>query len=108
MLRKENRLSRITKNKKGKEFENPLFKLRVFEAESSNPRFAFVVSKKISKSAVVRNRTKRVLRKAVEELLEIIKSTKDTIVIAKKELAFDQKEEAKNNLINAFKQAKIL
>ena len=49
----------------------PIFTLRFTKNNLSYPRFAFVISKRIDKRAVMRNRLKRVLREiAYEEMLK--------------------------------------
>lgn len=45
------------------------------------PRFGFVVSKKVSKSAVIRNRFKRLIREQIRLSLNKIKLDKDAVVI---------------------------
>lgn len=47
-------------------------------------RFGFVVSKKIDTRAVVRNRTRRVLRSVIEDMLEDIQPSFDLLFILKK------------------------
>ena len=53
--------------KKGKSFKNKLFILRFIKNNLNQNRFGFVVSQKVSKKAVVRNKVRR-------RLAEIIKS----------------------------------
>lgn len=55
-------------------------------------RYGFVVSKKVSKKAVVRNRLKRVLRSCVEELHEKLTVGYDMLFIVKKDF-YDLKRE---------------
>ena len=47
--------------------------------ELEDSRFGFVVSIKVSKKAVVRNRVKRIMRHAIHENLEKIKSGLDIV-----------------------------
>ena len=56
-----------------KTFRNKLFLLRFVVVEGSKSRFSFSVSKKISKSAVVRNRLRRTGYKYLKEHLSAIK-----------------------------------
>lgn len=56
-------------------------------------RFGFIVSTKISKKAVLRNRAKRLLRETIRTLLPKIKEGFDILLLAKKglvEVAQDQ------------------
>jgi ribonuclease P protein component len=107
MLKKQNRLGKITKTKGNKLFTSPLFNVRISDNKEDKIRFAFIVSKKIDKRAVIRNQTKRVLRSAVEEVIGKLKLGKDIIVISKKALVPDQKEEVLNSLKIILKQAEI-
>lgn len=107
MLKKQNRLAKV-EGVQGKIFSSKLFSIKVSKDILTEPKFAFVVSKKISKSAVVRNRTKRVLQKAIEEILEKISKENKVVIYSKKELDFKQKEEVQESIIEVFKKAEIL
>jgi ribonuclease P protein component len=48
-------------------------------------RFAIVVSKKVDKRAVVRNRIRRLISSSIEELYNDLKQGKDTMFIVKRE-----------------------
>lgn len=85
MLEKKHRLAkdrdvRVTLAR-GRSFFSPFFTLKFFTGPSS-PRFAFVVSTKVSKKAVTRNRIKRVLREVVKLSLKSFKSG-DYVVMVK-------------------------
>jgi ribonuclease P protein component len=101
MLKRENRLSKIVRGVGEKKYFSPLFHVRVSENNTDKARFGFVVSKKIDKRAVVRNKTKRVLREAAKALIDRVLG-KDIIIIAKKELSPKEKEEVKKELGNIF------
>jgi ribonuclease P protein component len=90
MLKKENRLSKI-KRSGGKRYSLPLFNIYIFQNKEEKARFGFVVSKKIDKRAVIRNKTKRVLRAAAKGFLKRL-TGKDIIVISKKSLTFKERE----------------
>lgn len=55
--------------------------LRVGERKSTASRLGVVVSKKVEKLAVRRNRMKRVLREAVREELRLVKGGQDLVLI---------------------------
>ncbi len=59
-------------------------------------RFGFVVSKKVSPKAVVRNKIKRILREAVREKIEAIKEGYDIVFFAK--------GKSKEELFSSFKK----
>lgn len=89
-------------------FSSRLFNVRISDNEDKAPRFGFVVSKKISKSSVVRNRTKRTIRGVVEENLGKIANGKNVVFVSKKQLGPEQRKEVKQEMENIFKKAKIL
>jgi ribonuclease P protein component len=107
MLKKQNRLGEITKTRENKLFTSPLFNIRISDNKEVQTRFAFIVSKKIDKRAVIRNQTKRVLRSAVEEIISKLGTGKDIIVISKKALITEQKEEIAKILREIFKKAGV-
>ncbi|MBI3232215.1 MAG: ribonuclease P protein component [Candidatus Doudnabacteria bacterium] len=69
MLPKAGRLAKDQEIKQvfvqGRGFFNPFLAIKYFYKASASPRFAFVISTKVSKKAVVRNRLKRVLRELI-------------------------------------------
>jgi ribonuclease P protein component len=104
MLKKQNRLGRLTRKKEDKLFTFPLFNLRISDNGEKITKFAFIVSKKIDKRAVVRNRTKRVLRNAAEEILKKYQMGKNIIIVSKKSLLPEQGEDVKNTLETIIKK----
>jgi ribonuclease P protein component len=91
MLKRENRLAKIVHRADEKKYFSPLFNVRISDNKDKKVRFGFVVSKRIDKRAVVRNRTKRILREMARGFLKDL-SGKDIIVVAKKSLSFKEKE----------------
>lgn len=83
MLKKEFRLPKI-KFKAEKTFNLPDAIIKVSENGLSVSRFGFVVSKKVDNRAVVRNKTKRILRSFIQENLENIKTGFDFLIISRK------------------------
>ena len=86
MLPKENRL-KLKKDfeivfKKGKSFSQDILFLKVLENDSNIKRFGFIVSRKISKKAVIRNKVKRRLREAVGTRLKEARSGVDCVLVA--------------------------
>ena len=98
MLPKENRLTddydfRRVK-RLGKSYHCPLFKLSVARRKTvGSSRFGFVISKKIDKRAVVRNRIKRLLRQAVRENLEKIPEGFDIVFVVRPNIVGKSYEE---------------
>ena len=108
MLKKQNRLGKTIKKTKGVTFTSPLLNLKISDNEEHVSRFRFVISKKISKKAVVRNRIKRILSKIIEEDLEKIKKGKNIIFILKKEIKQEEKEEIKKAIKAILARANVL
>jgi len=84
MLAKKHRLAK-TKDvlrtfSRGRGFFYPLFTIK-FAPSSKLPRFTVVVSTKVSKKAVVRNRIKRVIREMVRLRISSFKSGDYAIMI---------------------------
>jgi len=66
-------------------------------------RFAFVVSTKVSKKTVERNKLKRRMREIIRKMIPIIKPGSDILIIGKKsalELNFGQLETAINEVLS--------
>jgi ribonuclease P protein component len=83
------KINRIKKKKdfesifrNSKSFKSSFFILKVLKNDLSVNRFGFVVSQKVSKKAVVRNKVKRRLVKAVKDNAGKIKSGIDLVFIA--------------------------
>jgi len=89
MLAKKYRLPLKTEfgriKKQGRLYHSQSFSL-LLAKQSGDSRFAFVVSKKIDKRAVKRNRVRRLLTESVRSLLPRLKSGMDVIFLAKKEI----------------------
>jgi len=99
--------------KKGKRSSFPPFNLVVLKprASSLEPRascFAFVVSSKISKKAVVRNRTKRLLSESVRLLMPQIKKGCDVMFFAKKPFLEEKLQDILPQVEKALKKVGIL
>jgi ribonuclease P protein component len=77
----------------------PLFTAKVYQTDLPHPRFGFVVSKKVSASAVVRNRVKRQFRGAIEAILPQIRSGYDILFIVQKEVLGSEAEAMRASLL---------
>lgn len=81
MLKKALRLPVATSFKNAKTLHTDLLLIKYQKNNLTISRFGFVVSKKISKSAVARNRIKRVIRRVIEENLDRISPGYDMLLI---------------------------
>jgi ribonuclease P protein component len=69
---------------RGKFFNDIFLSLKEIKNGLEQARIGFVVSKKVSKKAVIRNRVKRLLREAIRDDLNKIKSCSDIVFFTKK------------------------
>lgn len=88
MLPKINRLQ-STKDiervfKEGKGLRGGFMSLKFLKNGLGASRFAFIVSKKVSKKAVQRNKTKRILRDIIQKRIPRMKVGLDLVIIAQK------------------------
>lgn len=93
MLKRQLRLASFKRVDGEKSIASPLFILRFLKNGEGNLKFGFVVSKKIDKRAVVRNRVKRNLSKSIEDMLETISPGYSFIFIARKEVLEKSQQE---------------
>jgi len=112
MLKKENRL---TKKKdfdqvfeKGKSSFNKLLGIKAVNNESSFSRFGIIVSTKISKKAVERNKIKRRIRNILQKELENIRIGKDVVIITLPEIKNKEYQEIEGALKISLKKLKLL
>lgn len=95
--------------KRGVFYKSTDIKMGVLGREDKDPsRFGVIVSKKISKKAVLRNRIKRVLREMIRNNLKKIKPGSDILVIAGSDLLGLGNEELERQFISLVKRANIL
>lgn len=108
MLKRENRLSKVSGKKSSLFFNSALFNIRISENKEKESRFGIVVSKKISKKAVFRNKTKRIIRNIITDNLDKIAKNKDITIVSKKILSKEFKKQAEQELTELFRKAKII
>lgn len=96
MLKKINRLQKRSDfellRSKGKFFPGSLFGVSFLKEEEEENRFGFIISKKISKKAVDRNRIKRLLSEAIKNNLSLVKSKGNKVVFLAKKTMLGKKE----------------
>lgn len=86
----------------------PYFVVKVFSNTLSTPRFGFIVSKKVSGEAVVRNRSKRQLRALIEALLPRIAGGYDILFIVQKPAVEAAPGQLKAALLQFFMKKELL
>lgn len=105
-LKKE--LTRV--QKKGKLFQGRLFSLLVcLREDTTHPsRFSFIISTKIHKKAVKRNRARRLLVESIRSLLPKIKLGFDCVFLAKKAIVGKEATVVKKETEEIFQKADLL
>lgn len=93
--------------KKGIVLSGRFFILKISKINLNGNKFGFVVSKKISKKAVERNRMKRILREAARSNSDSIGVGGNIIFFAKKELFKKTFKEVDMEIKRLFKKAKL-
>jgi len=111
MLAKENRLRKKKEfekvAKEGRGVREEFLVLKYLKNNLNLVRAGFVVSQKISKKAVVRNKVKRRLREIVRRNLEKLKPGYDLIFFTKKGIEEKDFWQIKEVVENLFKKAKL-
>jgi ribonuclease P protein component len=79
-LNKQKEIDKVFKL--GKRLKGDFFYIKIIKTKNKNSRFCFIVSKKISKKAVVRNKIKRRLRDIIRKILLDMEIGADIIVCA--------------------------
>ena len=112
MLPLKNRL------KKGKDFQcvfdrgklinSDLISVRFLTNRTDDKRVGFIVSKKVSKMAVLRNKIKRMLREIIRANMVRIKEGFDIIITAKSKISKVQPEEVDEDLKGLLKRSNLI
>lgn len=112
MLPKKYRLSKTAEvsktTAKGRAFFSQSFLIKyLVDKDLTEPHITVVVSTKISKSAVVRNKLKRAIRSSVQEVLEKIRPANYAILVKKSALNQSMLE-LKQEVLMALQKSKII
>lgn len=94
--------------KKGKTFNDKFLFLKLRKNNLEFNRFGFTIGLKISKKAVVRNKIKRLLREAIREKLNDIKSGFDVVIRVRTEIINKDYEEVKKELESLLEKAGLI
>ena len=105
-LRKKNDFDRVFKE--GKSSYDKILGIKVLFNEQEENRYGVIVSTKISKKAVKRNRIKRQIREAVKALAPDLKKSLDLVVIALPGASDKDYWELKTSLENHLQKLKLL
>ncbi len=83
---------------KGQKVHTPLFVVLILKGQKEGPKFGFVVSKKIDKRAVYRNKIRRRLSEAVIGLLPEMRKDIYALFLTKKSIKGVDYQEIKNEI----------
>lgn len=112
MLPKINRIKKkkdfdlIFKNGEG--FRNNFLFLKILKNKSNQKRFGFVVSQKISKKSVIRNKIRRRMSETIRKEQNNIKNNIDVVFISLSGIEKKNFSETKEVIYNLLEKAKIL
>lgn len=106
-LRKQKDFDRVF-GKDGAFFSQGFLSLKAVPGEADRTRFGFIVSNKISKRAVRRNRTKRLIREAVRLVQSGIKPGCDVVVMARADLSEKSFKEVRAAVDSLLKKSGLL
>ncbi len=105
-LTKEQDFARVKKY--GKPFFSSLFRVAVRPTKNTVNRFAVVVSTRINKKAVIRNRLRRQVREIIRQSLPALSSSYDVVVTARSNPTGISSHLLQKDLTSLFKKAKLL
>lgn len=95
--------------KQGRRVHSEIASLIFLQNDSSkNPHIGVIVSVKLSKKAVYRNRTKRLIYEVIRQNIEAIKPGLDIIVMAKKLLLEEKLSSVQQPILELLQKANIL
>lgn len=108
MLKKIYRLAVLKREKSEKTISSSSFTLKYLISGDDVSRFAFIISKRIDKKAVIRNKIKRSISKVIEENLSEIVLGHNFIFIPKREILNKSSQELGKEIREVFKQNNLL
>lgn len=103
MLPKSNRLTKKSDfdrvSKSGKVVQSASFGFAFLKVDEAPSRFGFIISNKISKKAVDRNKIRRVLREIVRGNLEDVPNGFLFVILARRNILEKSKDELEKELV---------
>lgn len=106
MFKKALRLPKSIRFTKENQISSNFFLVKIAENKTGSNRFGIIVSKKIDKRAVERNRIKRQIRRSIEENEKKLSSGKDLLVIARSGIRDKETKEISEEFKRIFKKIK--
>lgn len=106
MLKKSSRLVSFKKEAGAQIYSSPFLTISSTET-TGDSRFGFIISKKIDKRAVVRNRLKRKMAKFIEERLPKINQGFKVVIVARAQI-LEKEQDLDRVLEEGFLKLKLL
>jgi len=105
-LTKQKEIERVFKGGKGS-FDK-IIGVKAVSQEQELPRFGIVVSTKVSRQAVIRNKVKRRIRDVLKNHLNLIKKNQDILIIALPGIKEVEYQDIEQSLQKHFKKLKLI
>ncbi len=94
--------------KNGEAIKGDFLLIKLLKSQLKNSRFGFIVSKKVSNKAHVRNKIKRQMRAVVLKELVNLKKSEDVIIIALPNIKGKAFLDIKKGMVASFKKVKLM
>lgn len=112
MLSKANRLKKRKDFEKvftqGKSYKSKFFSAKILKTDLQESRFGFIVSGKVSKKAVTRNRIRRLLQEAVRKKFSDFKKNVDVAIVAFPKIQGELREEVEKSVNDFLKKTELI
>lgn len=106
MFKKGFRLPKSVKFAKENQIFSNFFLIKIAQNKTESKRFAVIVSKKIDKRAVIRNKIKRQIRRCIEKNEKNVSMGKDILIIVRPNIKDRKIEEICESIEKVFKKIK--
>ncbi len=104
MFKKRFRLPKNVRFAKENQISSNFFLIKIAENKTESKRFGIIVSKRIDKRAVIRNKIKRQIRRCIEENENNVPAGKDILMIVRPNIKDRQMEEICESIKKIFKK----
>lgn len=106
MFKKGLRLPKNIRFTKENQISSNFFSIKIAENKLESNRFGILISKRIDKRAVIRNKIKRQIRRCIEENENHLLVGKDLLIITRPGIKNIETREICESLMEAFKKIK--
>ena len=106
MFKKGLRLPKSIRFTKENQISSNFFSIKIAGNKTESKRFGIVVSKRIDKRAVIRNKIKRQIRRCIEENEKNVSAGKDILIIVRPNIKDRQIKEICESIAEVFKKIK--